>query len=210
MYIRTREGLGQGQATWSAFQTFNRPPARSMLIDGLGNFNEHMGQTESKPCWDCFKTAPCWARFKVENFKPASAELTDVIKKDIEDIAIAIVRILHRILKSKSTDLKKRKTSLALMLQLEGHLSKAIDPQDKSLDLDRAKAVAEYLSTQIGNEWSWQGLGKLQNGLGMNLTPSAAGSQRPTSSKARHNRRVEVCVQPYIPTRAGMSLLTPS
>ena len=209
MYIRTREGLGQGQAAWSTFQTFNRPPARSMLIDGLGNFNEHMGQTESKPCWDCYKTAPCWARFKVEHFKPASAELTDVIKKDIADIAIAIVRILHGILKSKSTDLKRRKTSLALVLQLEGHLSKATDPQNKSLDLDRAKAVAEYLSTQIGNEWSSQGLNKLQTGLGMNLVPSAAGSQRPASSKARLNRRVEVCVQPYIPTRAGMSLLTP-
>lgn len=209
MYIRTKEGLGQEQATWSTFQTFRRPPGRSTLTGGFEHVNERMGQAESKPCWDCYKTAPCWVRFKVENFKPGSAELTNVIKKDVEDIATAIVRILHRILKSKSTDLKKRKTSLALMLQLEGHLSKATDPQNTSLDLDRANAVAEYLSTQIGNEWSFQGLDKLQNGLGMNLTPSAAGSRRPASSKARRNRRVEVCVQPYIPTRAGMSLLTP-
>ena len=210
MYIRTRDGLGQGQATWSTRQTFNRPAAQPTAIGYLGHFNEPMGQTESKPCWDCYETAPCWARFRVENFKAASAELTDVIRKDIEDIAIAIIRILHRILQSKSVELKKRKTSLAVMLQLKGHLSKATDPENKSLDLDRAKAVAEYLSTQLSNEWSRQGLGKLQNGLGMNLVPSAAGSSRPiSSSKARHNRRVEICVQPYIPTRQGLSLLTP-
>ena len=173
MYIRTRDGLGQGQATWSTRQTFNRPAAQPTAIGYLGHFNEPMGQTESKPCWDCYETAPCWARFRVENFKAASAELTDVIRKDIEDIAIAIIRILHRILQSKSVELKKRKTSLAVMLQLKGHLSKATDPENKSLDLDRAKAVAEYLSTQLSNEWSRQGLGRYESGtLGCRLQPT--------------------------------------
>ena len=179
-------------------------------MDRLGNFNAPMGQTESKPCWDCYKTAPCWARFKVENFKPGSAELTAVVKKDIEDIAVATVRILRRILANKSADFTRRKTSLALMLQLEGHLDKATDPQDRSVDLDRAKAVAEYLTSQLTHQWNVQRLDQFQNGFGLNVETSAVGSQRPASStKARHNRRVEICVQPYIPTRAGLSLLMP-
>jgi hypothetical protein len=209
MYLRTKEGLGQYKETWVTPQALNRVMVEPVSIGYLGNFDEHLGQTESKPCWDCYKTAPCWTRYIVRNFKPASAELTDVIKKDIEDKARAIVRILHRILKSKSAEFKKRKTSLAVMLQFEGHLSKAIDPQNKSLDLDRAKAVSEYLSTKLSNEWGRQGVGKLQNGFGYNQELSAAGSKRPISSIARKNRRVEICVQPYVPTGKGLSLLTP-
>ena len=43
MYVRTRDGLGQGQATWSTRQMFNRPTAQPTLIGYLGNFNGDMG-----------------------------------------------------------------------------------------------------------------------------------------------------------------------
>jgi hypothetical protein len=50
MYIWTREGLGQGQPIWSTLQTFNRPRGQPTPNGYLGNFNEHMGKTESEPC----------------------------------------------------------------------------------------------------------------------------------------------------------------
>ena len=92
MYIWTREGLGQGQPIWSTLQTFNRPRGQPTPNGYLGNFNEHMGKTESEPC------KQIWA---VPGFKPRSSELLDFQKRHINDIATRIVSLLQGDLKGK-------------------------------------------------------------------------------------------------------------
>ncbi len=113
MYIWTREGLGQGQAIWSTLRTFNRPTGQPTPTGYLGNFNEHMGKAESKPCKEI------WA---VPGFKPSSSELLDFQKQHVKDIATHIVRLLIRDLEEKRSD------RVRLRLVYEGHVDKKTDP----------------------------------------------------------------------------------
>ena len=188
MYIRTRDGLGQGQAIWSTLQTFKRPTVRPTPIGYLGNFNEHMGQAKSEPCKET------WA---VWGFKPSSAELLDLQKNQIKVIAKRIVRSLERDIKGKGD------VGVHLRLLFEGHVDKKEPAQYEvpaggfltgNVDEDRASAVSWELQGQIKKE---QGKSRATWFHPIYITPnySRAGSTRPFSSDSKKNRRVVVCVR---------------
>jgi len=189
MYIRTRDGLGQGQAIWSTLQTFNRPTAQPTPIGYLGNFNEHMGQAKSEPCKET------WA---VWGFKPSSAELLDLQKNQIKVIAKRIVRSLERAIKGKGD------VGVHLRLLFEGHVDEKTDraPYQApaggfltgNLDEDRARLVSWELQGQIKEE---QGKSRATWFHPIYITPSysGAGSTRPFNSDSKKNRRVVVCVR---------------
>ena len=181
MYIRTRDRLGQDQATWSALQTFNRPTTQQTPIGYLGNFNEHMGNDESKPCWET------WS---VSGFKENSAKLLDFQKKHIKDIATHIVRKLEREIKGKGEGNK----SVDLFPIFEGHVDKKTDPAKYGdLAVKRAIVVYDEFADQIHKEWSK----RLIFRYGYSLEPkySEAGSTRPFGSDTKKNRRVVICVR---------------
>ena len=111
MYIRTRDGLGQGQTIWSTLQTFDRPTARPTPLPYLGNFNEHLGKAESKPCKET------WA---VWGFNPNSAKLLAFQKKHINDIATRLVSLFK-------LDLEGKRAGVRVDFLLEGHVDKKTD-----------------------------------------------------------------------------------
>jgi outer membrane protein OmpA-like peptidoglycan-associated protein len=178
MYIWTREGLGQGQPIWSTLQTFNRPTGQPTPTGYLGNFNEHMGKAESKPCKEI------WA---VWGFKPSSSELLDFQKQHIKDIATRIVSLLQGDLKRKGSD------RVRLRIVYEGHVDKKTDPaQYGELDAERASEVASELREQILKKWDKR--------LSLLLSIpelSGAGSTRPfgSGSDPQKNRRVVICLR---------------
>ena len=201
MYIRTTDGLRQNQTTWPAPETLNRPTVQPTPIHYLGYFNGPTGKVD----WDALEKS-CWTnRFVVQSFLPNSTKLLDVIRTDIEDIAKAIVRRLVRPL----PDLKKLpglNKNIGLVVHYEGHVDKTTDPKNYGkLDVERAVTVADYLETQLFKEWERKGLGI----LGSNRLTPGMGPNHPRSSTPRKNRRVEVCFQPYVPTRKGPILLSP-
>jgi hypothetical protein len=175
MYIRTRDGLGQGQTTWSTLQTFNRPTAQPRPISYLGNFNERIGKAESKPCKET------WA---VWGFNPNSAKLLDFQKKHINDIATRLVSLFK-------LDLEGKRAGVRVDFLLEGHVDKKTDSaQYGKLDLQRAKAVADELDKQIPamND-------RLMVPIHASFRYSQAGLTRPVSSDSKKNRRAVVCVR---------------
>ena len=145
MYIWTREGLGQGQAIWSALQTFNRPTGQPTPTGYLGNFNEHMGKAKSEPCKEI------WA---VPGFKPRSSELLDFQKRHIEDIATHIVSLLQGDLNLAQRDPKRKGSRVRLRVVYEGHVDEKTDPKPYGeLDAERAAEVAKELREQILKKW---------------------------------------------------------
>jgi hypothetical protein len=175
MYIRTRDGLGQDQATWSPLQTFSRPTAQPISIGYLGNFNERLGKDESKPCKET------WA---VWGFNKNSAKLLDFQKKHIKDIATHLVSLLKR-------DLKGKQEGVHLHLFFEGHVDKKTDPaQYGQLDMERASAVAEEFDKRI-SELNTRPIIPLT----ASYRYSRAGSTRPLGSDSRKNRRAVVCLR---------------
>lgn len=174
MYIRTNEGLGQGQATWSTIQTFNR----------------HLGNNAlEKSCW------PNRYRYVVRGFLPNSAELNNVINKRILRISRDIVRRLDRDL-PELKKLPQLNRNIGLVFHYEGHVDKTTDPKDYGkLDVERAVRVADYFETQISKEWDRKGLGV----LALNRLTPGMGPNHPRYSTLRLNRRVEICFQPYVP-----------
>lgn len=179
MYVRTKDGLGQGQAPWSTHQTFNRPTAQPAPIGYLGNFNGHMGKAESEPCK---------LTFVVGEFGKDSHTLSGPQKKDIKDIATAILRSLNRDLKGKSAD-------ITLKLLCEGHVDANTDrKQYGDLDEKRAIEVGNELADQITN-LRWK-IGQDIKGLTVRSTYSRAGSTRPRKgATSKQNRRVVVCAR---------------
>lgn len=186
MYIRTREGLGQGQTTWPTLQTFHRPTAQPVPSGYLGNFSEHLGKDDEESCKP---------RFIVAYFNRRSDKTNPVIKKDISDIATNIIRRLEG--KLRPLQVKK---DVGLYLHHEGHVDKATDPTNfGKLDWDRATTVGDVLSNLISDRWKAAQFGSLL----INNTYSAAGASRPISGVPRKNRRVEVCIRkitikPYV------------
>lgn len=170
MYIRTRDGLGPGQATWSTLPTFNRPRAEPTPIPYLGNFNEH---------W--WKAEPCKETWTVWGFAPRSAKLLDFQKKHIKDIATRITDLMRR-------DLNGKQAGVRAHFHVEGHVDKKTDPAEYGeLDLDRAKAVEHELRNCILHLSSFR--------YGSSGDRSAAGSKRPYGSDPKRNRRAVVCVR---------------
>src|SRR4029077_10847150 len=178
MYIWTREGLGQGQPIWSTLQTFNRPRGQPTPNGYLGNFNEHMGKTESEPC------KQIWA---VPGFKPRSSELLDFQKRHINDIATRIVSLLQGDLKGKGSD------RVRLRVVYEGHVDKKTDTEPYGeLDAERAAEVAKELREQILKKWD------KRFSLLLSIPElSGAGSTRPfgSGSDPQKNRRVVICLR---------------
>jgi hypothetical protein len=187
MYIRTREGLGQGQAVWSTLQPCNRPTAQPTPIGYLGNFNEHMGEAKWKSC------------YVVWGFNEGSVALLASQKEQIKKYAIGIVRLLKRDIKGKGD------VGVHLRLLFEGHADKKEPAQYKApagrfltekVDEDRALLVSWELQGQIKKE---QGKSPATWFHPIYITPeySGAGSTRPyrDGSDSKKNRRVVVCVR---------------
>lgn len=182
MYIRTREGLGQGQATWPTLETFNRPTAQPVPIGYLGNFNGRLGKAESEPCK---------LIIAVGEFGKGSYTLSDSQKKHIKDIAIYILRLLNRDLKGKSS------AGVTLKLSYEGHVDAKTDPKEYGkLDEKRAFMVSHELGDQIGKLWQ-EFAPELERTKGHYFhTASRAGSTRPREGATpKQNRRVVVCAR---------------
>jgi len=175
MYIRTRDGLGPGQATWSTLPTFNRPRAQPTPIPYLGNFNELIGKAESKSCNET------WA---VWGFNPNSAKLLDFQKKHINDIWTRLVSLFKR-------DLQGKRAGVRVDFLLEGHVDKKTDSaQYRELDLQRAKAVEDELDKRMPAM-----LDRLVVPIHWSFRHSQAGLTRPVSPDSKKNRRAVVCVR---------------
>jgi hypothetical protein len=175
MYIRTRDGLGPGQATWFTLPTFNRPRAQPTPIPYLGNFNEPMGEAEPEPC------RQTWA---VWGFGPGSAKLLNFQKRHIKDIATELIKLFSR-------DLNRATQMLRVKILFEGHVDKKTDPAAYgTLDMDRAKAVQHELE-KFMDELNRSAILPMHTGY----TYSRAGSTRPFSSDSQRNRRVVICVR---------------
>jgi hypothetical protein len=175
MYIRTRDGLGQAQATWPTLQTFNRPRAQPTPIPYLGNFNEPMGKAEPEPC------RQTWA---VWGFNPNSAKLLDFQKRHIKDIATQLFKLFPRNLNTATQMLRGE-------FLFEGHVDKKTDPAAYgTLDMDRAQAVHGELS-----KWFYELNRIALLTYSWDYNHSRAGSTRPFSSDSQRNRRVVICVR---------------
>jgi len=185
MYIKTGEGLGQGQATWSTLQTFNRPMTQPTQTGYLGNFNEYMGKAGTEPCKEI------WA---VSEFGPNSAKLLDFQKKHIKDIATRIIRLLERDLKGTGKGAEVR-----VQLSFEGHVDKSTDPANfGELDLERARAVGWLFQREIVNEWNKKLV--FEHPALFSNEESGVGSTRPfgDGKDSKKNRRVVICVRWWI------------
>ena len=170
MYIRTRDELGQAQATWPTLPTFNRLRAQPTPIPYLGNFNE--------PSW---KAEPCKETWTVWGFAPGSAKLLDFQKKHIKDIATRITDLMRR-------DLNGKQGGVRAHYHVEGHVDKKTDPAKYGeLDLDRAMAVEQELRKCILHLISFRYFSSGDR--------SATGSKRPYGSDPIRNRRAVVCIR---------------
>jgi hypothetical protein len=172
MYIRTRAGLAQGQATWPTLQTFNRPAAQPAPIGYLGDFNEHLGQQGQQIC-ELIRPVP--------GFRRDSSTLTTSQKKYIKALAREIDRSVKRALRG-------RKATVNLEITAEGHVDAKTDKQPYgSLDLDRAVTARDELQKEILKIVPWAGV--VQGGA------SGVGTTRPVGSTSAQIRRAVICVR---------------
>lgn len=189
MYIRTTEGLGQDQETWSASQPLNRDMVRPSPIGYLGNFYEYLGS----PKQTCYTVA---------NFGPNSWGLPVDLQKDIQKIANDLVGGVKR--KLRRLRLKKGKeATVRLVLDIRAHFDVKTDTA-RSMWLEgrkggplywrRGTVVWEDLKARLD-----EGLKKLKGRytfssfITYNFEPQ--GSAHPVSSEdPGKNRRVDVCI----------------
>jgi len=189
MYIRTAEGLGQDQETWSASQPLNRDMVRPGPIGYLGNFYEHLGS----PKQTCYTVA---------NFGPNSWGLPVDLQKDIQKIANDLVGKVKRKLRRLRLKMGKEAT-VRLVLDIRAHFDVKTDTarsmwfegrKGGPLYWRRGTVVWEDLKARLD-----EGLKKLKDRytfssfIAYNSEPQ--GSAHPVSSEdSGKNRRVDVCI----------------
>jgi hypothetical protein len=180
MYVRTMDGLGPEQQSWSAPQALDRVTIRPVHTGYLGRLSEQMGNDEES----------CDARYNVEYFPPGSDKLTAVIRKDLQDIWKNMYALLQRKLakiKGRKVDIKK---DVKLHIYVKGYVDvhKGSDPQDHEyLDTRRAFAVLEPLHLQAFQ--------KVIPRQSIEYDYSGAGQFLPRNAKSGKNRRAEVCIR---------------
>jgi hypothetical protein len=191
MYLRTKEGLGDDQESWSAPQALNRVMGRPGPIGYLGNFHEQLGDPPKQTC------------YTVANFGPNSWGLPVDIQKDIQKIANDIVGKVER--KLHQLRLKRgQKATVHLKLDIRAHLDKKTDTakamwswsKDHRPPLYQRRGVAVHDDL---DERIQRGLKNLRDQFNfsyvMDYGYSPQGSAHPVSSASfGKNRWVEVCI----------------
>ena len=180
MYLRTKEGLGPDQETWSAPQPLNRVMVRPVPIGYLGNFHGYLGS----PKQTCYIVA---------NFGPNSWGLPVDLQKDIQKIANDIVgKIEHKLRKLR---LKRGQAgSVHLYLDFRAHMDKDTDTNLVRFYEKRGVRVRDDLHSRIQEK-----LKDLHDRFNfsyfMDHNYEPQGSTHPVSSTLpSDNRRVEVCI----------------